>query len=133
MEKAIKILLVEDEPVLRSILSLKLEKESFEVIKAQDGEEALNLLQNQGIKPDLILLDLILPRRNGFEVLETIRHDPFLEKIPVIIISNLGQISDVERGKSLGVIDYFIKNRVSTDDLIKQVKKKISDLKNTIN
>lgn len=124
-----KILLVEDEPFLSSILALKLEKENFEVIKAQDGEEALNLLQNEGIKPGLILLDLILPRKNGFEVLENIRQDPFLEKIPVIIISNLGQPADIEKGKSLGVIDYFVKARVSIDELIKQVKEKIKILK----
>jgi len=117
------ILLVEDDPFLSSVLRMKLEKESFKVVRASDGDEALNFLTEQGVKPDLILLDLILPKKNGFEVLETIRQDPLLEKLPVIIISNLGQPSDIERGKALGVIDYFIKARLSVEELVNKVKK----------
>lgn len=116
------ILLVEDDPFLSSVLRMKLEKEAFKVVRAADGEEALNFLTDQGIKPDLVLLDLILPKKNGFEVLESIRHDPLLEKLPVIIISNLGQPSDIERGKALGVIDYFIKARLSVEELVSKVK-----------
>ena len=119
------ILLVEDDPFLSSILQLKLDKENFKTIRAADGEEALNLLTEQGIRPDLILLDLILPKKNGFEVLETIRQDPTLEKLPVIIISNLGQPSDIERGKALGVIDYFVKAKLSVDELVNKVKEEI--------
>jgi len=117
------VLLVEDDPFLSSVLRMKLEKELFKVIRASDGDEALNFLTEQGVKPDLILLDLILPKKNGFEVLETIRQDPLLEKLPVIIISNLGQPSDIERGKALGVIDYFIKARLSVEELVNKVKK----------
>jgi len=119
------ILLVEDDPFLSSILQLKLDKENFKTIRAADGEEALNLLTEQGIRPDLILLDLILPKKNGFEVLETIRQDPLLEKLPVIIISNLGQPSDIDRGKALGVIDYFVKAKLSVDELVNKVKEEI--------
>jgi len=119
------ILLVEDDPFLSSVLRMKLEKESFKVVRAADGDEALNFLTEQGVKPDLILLDLILPKKNGFEVLETIRQDPLLEKLPVIIISNLGQPSDIERGKALGVIDYFIKARLSIEELVNKVKKEV--------
>jgi DNA-binding response OmpR family regulator len=119
------ILLVEDDPFLSSILQLKLDKENFRTIRAADGEEALNLLIEQGIKPDAILLDLILPKKNGFEVLETIRQDPTLEKLPVIIISNLGQPSDIDRGKALGVIDYFVKAKLSVDELVNKVKEEI--------
>ncbi len=119
------IFLVEDDPFLSSILQLKLEKENFQLIRAVDGEEALKFLINQGLKPDLILLDLILPKKNGFEVLETIRQDPLLEKIPVIIVSNLGQPSDIDRGKSLGVIDYFVKARLSIDELVNKVKSEV--------
>ena len=119
------ILLVEDDPFLSSILQLKLDKENFKTIRAADGEEALNLLTEQGIKPDVILLDLILPKKNGFEVLETIRQDPTLEKLPVIIISNLGQPSDIDRGKALGVIDYFVKAKLSVDELVNKVKEEI--------
>ena len=123
------ILLVEDDPFLSSVLRMKLEKESFKVIRAADGDEALNFLIEQGVKPDLILLDLILPKKNGFEVLETIRQDPLLEKLPVIIISNLGQPSDIERGKALGVIDYFIKARLSVEELVNKVKKETEVIK----
>ena len=119
------ILLIEDDPFLSSVLRMKLEKELFKVIRAADGDEALNFLTEQGVKPDLILLDLILPKKNGFEVLETIRQDPLLEKLPVIIISNLGQPSDIERGKALGVIDYFIKARLSVEELVNKVKKEV--------
>ena len=119
------ILLVEDDPFLSSILQLKLDKENFKTIRVADGEEALNLLTEQGIKPDVILLDLILPKKNGFEVLETIRQDPTLEKLPVIIISNLGQPSDIDRGKSLGVIDYFVKAKLSVDELVNKIKEEI--------
>ena len=119
------ILLVEDDPFLSSILQLKLNKENFKTIRAADGEEALNILIEQGIRPDAILLDLILPKKNGFEVLETIRQDPTLEKLPVIIISNLGQPSDIDRGKSLGVIDYFVKAKLSVDELVNKIKEEI--------
>ena len=123
------VLLIEDDPFLSSVLRMKLEKESFKVIRASDGDEALNFLTEQGIKPDLILLDLILPKKNGFEVLEIIRQDPLLEKLPVIIISNLGQPSDIERGKALGVIDYFIKARLSVEELVNKVKKETESIK----
>ena len=119
------ILLVEDDPFLSSILQLKLDKENFKTIRAADGEEALNILIEQGIRPDVILLDLILPKKNGFEVLETIRQDPTLEKLPVIIISNLGQPSDIDRGKALGIIDYFVKAKLSVDELVNKVKEEI--------
>ena len=122
------VLLVEDDPFLSSVLRMKLEKESFKVIRASDGDEALNFLTEQGVKSDLILLDLILPKKNGFEVLETIRQDPLLEKLPVIIISNLGQPSDIERGKALGVIDYFIKARLSVEELVNKVKKETESI-----
>jgi DNA-binding response OmpR family regulator len=125
MDEKPTILLVEDDPFLSSILQLKLDKENFKTIRAADGEEALNLLIEQGIKPDAILLDLILPKKNGFEVLETIRQDPTLEKLPVIIISNLGQPSDIDRGKALGVIDYFVKAKLSVDELVNKVKEEI--------
>ncbi len=120
------ILLVEDDPFLSSVLQLKLEKENFQLIRASDGEEATKFLFTQGLKPNLILLDLILPKKNGFEVLENIRQDPLLEKTPVIIISNLGQPSDIERGKSLGVIDYVVKAKMSIDELVNKIKSEVA-------
>lgn len=117
-----KILLVEDDQFLSSLLKTRLEKEKFEVLLAHDGPEALKFLREQ--KPDLILLDIILPGMSGFEVLEEVRRDPQLrdkKSIPVIVISNLGQEADVEKGKELGAVDYFVKARVSIDELVKKV------------
>ena len=118
-----KILLVEDDLFLSSLLKNRLEKEKFEVLAAHDGNEALKLLRAE--KPDLILLDVILPGKSGFEVLEEIKADPQLHDkadIPVIIISNLGQETDMERGRELGVVDYFVKARISIDDLVKKAE-----------
>jgi len=117
-----KILLIEDDQFLSSLLKTRLEKEKFEVLLAKDGSEALSLLRDN--KPDIILLDIILPGKSGFDILEEIKSDPQLQdkrKIPVVIISNLGQESDLERGREFGVVDYFVKARVSIDELVKKV------------
>jgi PleD family two-component response regulator len=121
-----KVLLVEDDTFLSSLLELKLEQEGFEIEKAMDGEEAFTILET--FVPDLILLDLILPKRNGFEYLELIRQDPRFNKIPVIITSNLGQDSDVARGKTFGVIEYIVKNKLSIDELIGKVRDEVKKL-----
>lgn len=115
-----KILLVEDDPFLSSLLKNRLQKESFNIILAQDGEEALSSLKSG--KPNLVLLDIILPKKSGFEVMEEIREDPQLEKIPIIIISNLGQPEDVQKGHELGAIEYYVKAKTSIDDLIEKIK-----------
>lgn len=114
-----KLLLVEDDPFLSSLLKARLAKEGFVVAYAADGEEALGLLRKE--KPDLVLLDLILPKKSGFEVLEIIRDDPRLVKLPVMIVSNLGQESDIARGKELGAVAYFIKAKTSIDVLAKEI------------
>ena len=117
-----KILLVEDDPFLSSLLKTKLQKNGFEIILATDGEMALEMFKKTNV--DLILLDIILPKKTGFEVLEEIQMDPQLQskKTPVMIISNLGQEEDIERGKELGVVEYFIKAKISIDDLVQKVK-----------
>jgi len=114
-----KILLVEDDPFLSSLLKNRLIKENLEVAHARDGQEALDLLKNY--KPDLILLDLILPKKSGFEVMEGIRQDPQLQNAPIIIISNLGQPEDVQKGQQLGAVEYFIKAKTSIDDLVANI------------
>jgi len=117
------ILLVEDDPFLSNILMMKLQKEGLNVIHAIDGDDALTKL-NEG-DYEMVLLDLILPKKNGFEVLETMRQDVRFENTPVIIVSNLGQDSDMAKARSLGVIDYIVKERLSIDDLINKVKAEI--------
>lgn len=111
-----KILLVEDDPFLSSLLKNRLTKEQIEVQHAHDGQEALDVLKTT--KPDLILLDLILPKKSGFEVMEGVRQDPQLANAPIIIISNLGQTEDIQKGQELGAVEYFIKAKTSIDDLV---------------
>ncbi|MEK7657632.1 MAG: response regulator [Patescibacteria group bacterium] len=116
-----KILLVEDDPFLSSLLKNRLQKEDLEVVLAKDGEEALNRLRE--FSPALILLDLILPKKTGFEVMEEMASDPQINKgMPIIVISNLGQPEDVAKSKQLGAIEYFIKAKISIDELIGKIK-----------
>ena len=117
-----KVLLVEDDPFLSSLLKNRLQKEGLEVALVRDGEEALNFLKST--KPDLILLDLILPKKSGFEVMEEIRSDPQMQskEMPIIIISNLGQPEDISKGQALGAIEYFIKAKTSIDELVDKIK-----------
>jgi two-component system alkaline phosphatase synthesis response regulator PhoP len=114
------VLLVEDDRFLSSLLKNRLTKEGVNVLYAEDGEVALQILRGQ--KVDLVLLDIILPKKSGFEVLEEIQQNPLLKNGPVIIISNLGQEGDMARGKELGAIEYFVKAQTSIDDLVKKIK-----------
>lgn len=120
------LLVVEDDPFLSSLLKARLNTEGFNVLYAADGEVALTILREQ--KPDLMLMDLILPKKSGFEVMETMQTDPQVNKVPIIIISNLGQDSDVARGKELGAVAYFIKAKTSIDYLVEQAKNYIKQL-----
>ncbi len=115
-----KVLVAEDDVFLSQLLSTRLEKAGISVLKAFDGEEALNLIKKE--RPDLILLDIILPKKSGFEVAEEVASNPMLRIIPIIITSNLGQDSDVERGMALGVVEYLVKAKVNIDDLIAKVQ-----------
>ncbi len=119
------VLLVEDESFLANLLKSRLEKEGLVTRIARDGEEALKFLKE--VKFDLVLLDIILPKLSGFEVLEKMQADPQLQGIPVMVISNLGQESDVSRGQALGTVDYFVKARISIEDLIVHVKKYLKE------
>jgi len=88
---------------------------------SRDGDEAVESLKTN--KPDLILLDIVLPKMSGFEIMEKIKNDPGLNKAPIIIISNLGQETDVSKGEELGAVGYFVKANVSIGELVDQVKK----------
>ena len=119
-----KVLLVEDDPFLSNLLKVRLQKENVDVVLARDGEEALKKIDEN--KPGLVLLDLILPKKSGFEILEKTSVDPQLKDMPVIIISNLGQTSDIQRGKELGAVEYYVKAKISIDDLVGKVKNFLS-------
>ena len=118
--KQIKILLAEDDKFISKAYQDGLGRAGFEVIAAYDGNEALNKIKSK--KPNIILLDLIMPEKNGFEVLEEIKADNDLKNIPIIILSNLGQSSDIQRGRDLGANDYLIKSNFSIKEVIEKMK-----------
>ena len=122
-----KILIIEDDRFLSSILKGRLEKDGFIVEQAFDGDEGLKMLKET--QPDLILLDLIMPKMSGFEVLEAISLDPQLARTPVMIASNLGQDSDIQKAKQLGAVEYYVKVKTSIDELAKLVKNLIAQSK----
>lgn len=118
-----KILMIEEDHFLRKIYRDKLSRLGFEFFEATNGEEGLNKVIAE--KPDLVILDLILPIKNGFDVLIDIKSNKNTENIPVIILSNLGQESDIQRGLSLGVADYLVKTEVSLSEVINRVKERL--------
>jgi len=118
-----KILLVEDEELMTDLLQRKLAKEGYEILVAKDGQEGLKAMRE--VKPDLVLLDIIMPRMGGFEVMEEMNKDEELKKIPVIIISNSGQPVELSRAKELGAKDWLIKTEFDPREVIDKVVKQI--------
>lgn len=115
-----RILIIEDDSFLRELISRKLTQEGYEVIEALDGEEGLKKTVEE--KPNMVLLDLILPSIDGFEVLAQIKKDAALAAIPVLILSNLGQKDEVERGLQLGAKDYMVKANFTPTEIIAKIK-----------
>ena len=123
-----KILLVEDEEILVDLLQKKLTKEGYEVLVARDGEEGLKVMREElksGKPPDLILLDIVMPKMGGFEVMEEMAKDDNLNKIPVIVISNSGQPVELDKAKKLGAKDWLIKTEFDPNEVLEKVKKQI--------
>ena len=116
-----KILVIEDDKFLRDLLYKKLAEENFSVATALDGEEGLKKIQEEN--PNLVLLDLILPGINGFEVLKKAKENPATKDIPVIVLSNLGQKEDVERAMKLGAQDYLIKAHFTLEEILEKIRK----------
>ncbi len=114
-----KILIAEDDKFLANAYRVKLEKAGFELKIAADGVEAVEILKT--FVPDAIMLDLVMPNKDGFATLEEIKKDPRLQKIPVLVASNLGQKEDIERAKKLGAGDYVVKSDLSMSDLVSKV------------
>lgn len=113
------MLIVEDDEVLLRALYLKFVDAGYTISSATDGETAVKVAQR--VTPDVVLLDLILPKMDGFEVLRILKSDPKTKKIPVIVLSNLGADSDMQRAKSLGAIEYFVKADIRLDELQQKV------------
>lgn len=118
-----KILLVEDEEIVIDLLQRKLTSEGYKVLVAKDGEEGLKMMKEA--KPDLVLLDIIMPKKGGFEVMEEMQEDPELKKIPVVIISNSGQPVELDRAKELGAKDWLIKTQFDPQEVIVKVVRQI--------
>ncbi len=118
--KKYKVLIIEDDEFLRSLTAKRLEKEGYAVEVGVDGESGV--AQAESKKPDLILLDLLLPGLDGFEVLKRVRANDALKETPVIIFSNLGQKEDIERAKGLGANDFLIKANFTLDDVVGKIK-----------
>jgi len=117
----IKILLVEDDSLLLSMYAAKFELEGFAVTVAENGEKGVRLALKE--LPDIILLDIILPKLDGFAVLKQIKINPRTAKIPVILLTNLSQKDQVEQGLDLGAVDYLIKAHFMPSEVVEKIKK----------
>ena len=115
-----KVLMIEDDIFLRKIYRDKLERSGFGFIEAINGEEGINKVNSE--QPDIVLLDIILPKKNGFDVLRDIKNEQITAGIPVVILSNLGQEVDIKRGMALGANDYFVKTEVTLEEVVNRIK-----------
>jgi len=115
-----KLLIVEDEETLVKVLQEKFEREGFEVKVALDGEEAISAARD--FKPDMVLLDLILPKKHGLEVLKELKADSELREAPVIVLSNLDTDEDIKKALALGAVDYYVKVQHPLKEIIEKVK-----------
>ncbi len=115
-----KILIVEDEEALAVVLGEKLEKLEHDVKIAKDGELAITFARS--FKPEMILLDLILPKKDGFTVLKELKIDPELSGVPVIVLSNLGEDDNIKKALSLGAKDYFVKSQHPINEIVEKIE-----------
>lgn len=115
-----KVMVAEDDKFLAGAYKVKLAKAGFDVLVVSDGEEVISQLET--FKPDLILLDLIMPVKDGFTTLSELKKGKHKD-IPVVVASNLGQTEDIKKGISMGAVDYIVKSDTSLDELIEKIRK----------
>lgn len=120
MEARKKILLVEDDEVLASVYRARLEMEDFEIMEVHDGEQALTAALEY--RPDLMILDAMMPKISGFDVLDILRNTPETMNLQIIMLTALSQESDRERAEKLGVDEYLVKSQVMISDVIEKVR-----------
>lgn len=120
-----KILFIEDESTLQKTLGDVLAQGNYKVISALDGKIGLRLAKSE--KPDLILLDLVLPKMHGFEILRELKKDPETEEIPVIILTNLEKMEDVEKAIELGAKTYLVKTQYKIEEIMDKIKKVLGE------
>lgn len=126
-EAPINVLLVEDDEFLTDMYSAKLQIANFNVSTAANGKLGLEAMRKS--KPDIILLDILMPEMNGFEVLKEMKSDDALKNIPVLLLTNLGQRSDIDRGMELGADGYLIKVHFTPDEVIEKIKETLAKKK----
>lgn len=119
-----KILLVEDEKIIIDLLEKKLEEVGYEVSVAENGEEGLEKMREE--KPDLILLDIVMPKMDGFELMEEMMKEERVDGVPVVVISNSGQPVELERAKELGASDWLIKTEFDPAEVLEKVEKNLA-------
>lgn len=115
-----KILIVEDEAVLLNVLKDRFESEKWDVQTAEDGEAAVETINKR--KFDLVLLDLLLPKKDGFEVLKEVRENPELKDLPIVVLSNLGSDEDIKKALNLGANDYFVKTQHPIGEILEKAE-----------
>lgn len=118
--KKTTVVIVEDEKMLADMYTTKFTMEGFAAKKANDGATGLKMVQQT--KPDIVLLDIIMPKIDGFGVLKMLKDDPDMKDIPVILLTNLGQEEDIKKGKELGAADYFVKANHTPAEVVQKVR-----------
>lgn len=125
-DKQLKILLIEDEEMLANMYEVKFKNEGYDLVKAADG--AMGLEMAKTMQPNFILLDIIMPKMDGFSVLKSLKEDPSTKNIPVMLLTNLGQDEDVQKGKQLGAVGYLVKANVTPSEVVASVQKELAKL-----
>jgi len=120
-EKSKKIVIIEDDKILLKALNVELLGEGFDVVSAIDGESGLKLVKKE--TPDLVILDLILPKMNGFDVLAALKKDDATMNIPIVILTNLGEDENRRKGMKMGAMDYFVKSSVGIEDITTKINR----------
>ena len=115
------ILLIEDDPFLVEIYSTKLKEAGFSVIVAGEGDEGLKKMKEK--TPDLLLLDIVLPSLNGWEIIRDIKEDEKLSNLKIVILSNLGEKEEIEKGLKLGAVRYLVKAHYTPSEVVEEIKK----------
>lgn len=115
-----KIVIIEDDSFILKALEVKFKNKNFDILVANDGEAGLKMVRREA--PDLVLLDLILPKLHGFKILEILKKDKKVKDIPIIVLTNLGQREEEEKGRELGAIDYFVKANTSLTSLVQRAE-----------
>ena len=125
-DNKIKILLVEDEEMLAIMYEVKFKNEGFDLIKALDGAQGLEMAKST--QPNFILLDIIMPKIDGFSVLKSLKEEESTKDIPVMMLTNLGQDEDIERGRQMGAVGYLVKANITPAEVVEAVKVELQKL-----